>query len=455
MLVLYSHTLLFTCPDCTLPIAISLICNTQTHRVECRYCKTESELPGVTAEAHWVNEWIPDGQRPSDKWTPTNTGVCYFNERGDEMTTHGYPIKEDLIRFQARVLESVNVAVIATTLSGEIVYWNRFATELYGWEADEAIGKNIMHVVVPTNVMQSATDIMAVLSVGETWEGEFEVKRKDGTRFVALVVDSPIFDDAGKLIGIVGVSHPLSKGRLEMERDFLLRTAELQTANDKLHQLSARLLRLRDDEGRRIARELHDSVGQLIAATALNIQSLKTQSHKLDEAGVKAIAETEAIVAQLGQEVRSISYLMHPPKLDELGLASALQIYIEGYSLRSKVKVKLTIPPDFGRLAEDLETVCFRIVQECLTNVHVHSKSTTAAVIVRHEDGRVLVEVRDNGKGIPPERLSELNSGSSGVGLAGMRERVKELNGTLRIKSDGNGTSVTATLPLRSSTATA
>jgi PAS domain S-box-containing protein len=103
------------------------------------------------------------------------------------MTAHGYPIKEDLIRFHARLLESVNVAVIATTLSGEIVYWNRFATELYGWEADEAIGKNIVHVVVPTNEMQSAADVMAVLSVGETWEGEFEVKRKDGTRFVCLL----------------------------------------------------------------------------------------------------------------------------------------------------------------------------------------------------------------------------------------------------------------------------
>ena len=272
---------------------------------------------------------------------------------------------------------------------------------------------------------------------------------------MVLVVDSPIFDDAGNLIGIVGVSHLLSKLRLEMERNFLERTAELQTANEKLHHLSARLLRLRDDECRRITRELHDSVGQLIAATALNMQSIKAQSHKLDEAGVKAIAENEAMVAQLGQEVRSIAYLMHPPKLDELGLISALQIYIEGYSLRSKIKVKLTIPPDFGRLAEDLETACFRIVQECLTNIHRHSKSTVAAVIVSHGAGRVLVEVQDNGKGIPPERLSELKSGSSGVGLSGMRERLKELGGTLQIKSDGNGTSVTATLPLRRSAATA
>jgi signal transduction histidine kinase len=203
-------------------------------------------------------------------------------------------------------------------------------------------------ILVPTHEMHYAADIMAALSAGESWMGEFEVKRKDGAHFVALVTDSPIFDDTGSLVGIVGVSHALSKQQLEMERNFRERTAELQATNEKLHNLSARLLRLRDDERRRLARELHDSVGQLVVAIGMNIHKVKAQSHKLDAAGARAVAENQAMLEQIGKEVRTISHLLHPPLLDELGLVSALRMYVEGYSARSKIKVELAITSDFG-----------------------------------------------------------------------------------------------------------
>ncbi len=361
----------------------------------------------------------------------------------------------DALRFQGLLLEAMSTAVIASTLSGEIVYWNRFAVELYGWEAHEVLGKNIMDVVVPTRELQDAAEIMAAVRAGESWTGEFEVKRKDGSAFLAVVTDSPIIDEGGKLIGIVGTSRGLTKERIEMERSLRERAMELQATNEKLQGLSARLLRLRDDEQRRIARELHDSVGQLIAAIAMNIAKVRTQSHKLDEAGARAVAENQALVEQLGKEVRTISHLLHPPLLDELGLISALRMYVEGFSARSKIKVELTIAAELGRLSDDLEIACFRTAQECLTNIHRHSKSTIAAVSIREGEGRVVLEVRDNGQGIPRERLTELMApGSVGVGLAGMHERLKELGGKLEIKSDESGTSVTATLPLKRAAAT-
>jgi PAS domain S-box-containing protein len=362
---------------------------------------------------------------------------------------------EDQIRFHARMLSAVKMAIIATRPDGQIIYWNPFAEELYGWPAEEVLGHSILDITVPTGSEQAAAEIMAALNAGQSWTGEFVVKRKDGTPITASVSDSPIFDDDGRLIAIVGVSHDLTAlntARAELEHQVEERTAELKTANANLGDLSARLMLLRDEEARRIARDLHDSVGQLLAAIGINISVVKQQSHKLNAAGARAVSENQALVAEIDKEIRSLSYLLHPPLLDDLGLVTALQIYADGYSARSNIKVDLAIPPDFGRLSSDLEIGCFRIVQECLTNIHRHSKSATAAISIRHGDGRILVEVRDKGQGIAPARLSELtSSGGAGVGLSGMQERVKQLGGTLKVESSANGTAVFASLPLKHS----
>ena len=362
---------------------------------------------------------------------------------------------EDNLRLQAALLQAVKMAVVATRPDGEILYWNPFAEQLYGWTADEVLGRNIVEMMVPPSGMQSAAEIMSLLRKGESWSGEFTVKRKDGAYFTASVTDSPIFDQAGSLIGLVGVSHdltPVDQARVELERQVAQRTAELEAANQNLRDLSARLIQLRDEECRRIARDLHDSVGQLLAAIGMNIGVIKRQSHALDEAGARAVSENEILVAEISREIRTISHLLHPPLLDELGLVSALHSYVDGYSARSKIHVDLIIPPDFGRLTDDIEIACFRIVQECLTNIHRHSKSSAAAITMRHGDGRVLVEVSDGGIGMPRHRLAELtSSGGSGVGLAGMQERVRQLGGTLEIHSGAGGTTVMASLPLKQS----
>jgi len=239
----------------------------------------------------------------------------------------------------------------------------------------------------------------------------------------------------------------------ELERKVQQRTADLNRANENLGELSSRLQQMRDEERRQISRELHDSIGQLLAALAMNLAVVQRQADNLDSAGARAISENAAMVEQISREIRTISHLLHPPLLDAAGLASALRWYVDGFSERSQIKVELHIPELFRRLSEEMEIAIFRMVQECLTNIHRHSGGNSAAIRVREENHRIVVEVRDAGKGIPLEKQLELSSsGRIGVGFRGMRERVRQLGGTLEIRSDNAGTAVTATLPLAKST---
>jgi PAS domain S-box-containing protein len=212
-------------------------------------------------------------------------------------------------------------------------------------------------------------------------------------------------------------------------------------------EFAARLQSMQDEERRRLARELHDSVGQTLAALSMNIGIVQAQSHNLDSVAARAVSDNAGLVEQVTREIRTISHLLHPPLLDIAGLASALRWYVDGFSERSNIKVDVEIPSDFGRLPDELEIAIFRIVQECLTNIHRHSGSTKATIRLHQEGNRLTVQVQDSGKGISPEKQHELiELGRGGVGFAGMRERLRRLGGTLEIKSDGSGTMVSATL---------
>jgi signal transduction histidine kinase len=211
---------------------------------------------------------------------------------------------------------------------------------------------------------------------------------------------------------------------------------------------SGRLMQLRDEERRRRARDLHDSVGQLLAAISLNIAGVQSQSHKLDS----AVAENAALVKQITDEILTLSYLLHPPLLDEAGLATALQCYVDGFSQPRKIKIALEISAGFGRLSSEMEIAIFRTVQECLTNIHRHSGSSSAAIRIRLEDGRVLVTIRDRdtGKGIPPGTSASHQLGWGRRGLPRYARAVAHPGRvSLKIDSTGSGTLVTMTLPLQ------
>jgi signal transduction histidine kinase len=268
---------------------------------------------------------------------------------------------------------------------------------------------------------------------------------------LAFAVSSALIIVIGEFVRRNTAALKTAQGQLEEKVQ--QRTAELNDANHNLSELSARLLRLQDEERRRIARELHDSVGQTLAALSMNLSAVGSEIERLTKtAGL--VADSATLVTDMSTDIRTISYLLHPPLLDEAGLSSALTWYVKGFSERSKIEIDLDIPEDFGRLPRDLETAVFRIVQECLTNIHRHADSRVAKIRIAQRDGHIRVEVKDQGKGIPVHKRTEIISsatGTPGVGIRGMRERLRQLGGTLELHSDGEGkgTLVAALLPVQ------
>jgi signal transduction histidine kinase len=225
--------------------------------------------------------------------------------------------------------------------------------------------------------------------------------------------------------------------------------ADLHRKTRQLEALNARMTTLQDEERRRIARELHDSVGQLLAAVSMNSALVAAEFHKLSPEAVRRLAENGVMIEQATKEIRTISHLLHPPLLDEAGLASALRCYVAGFSERSRIVTKLDMPATLAGLSKDAELSIFRVVQECLTNIHRHAGSPTAEIRITQQETCLRVEIEDAGKGISPEKEPVLElSAYTGVGLRGMRERLRPLGGTLHIHSTGHGTQVTAILPV-------
>jgi len=243
----------------------------------------------------------------------------------------------------------------------------------------------------------------------------------------------------------------LQKAKIELEERVLTRTRELEEriagqerAEDAVRGLSQRLLQTQDEQRRRIARELHDSTGQSLAVLIINLANLSKKAGSLSTELSRQIDEITEVARTVSNELRTTSYLLHPPLLDEMGLRAGLRWYIEGFKERSNIEVSLDMNENL-RFPQDLEMMIFRVVQECLTNIHRHSESATAAISLSNSGGKLTLQICDEGKGIPPDKLA----GAAGVGLRGMRERVNGFGGELAILSDRKGTLVRAVIPLR------
>ena len=237
---------------------------------------------------------------------------------------------------------------------------------------------------------------------------------------------------------------------LETNQALEVEIEERRRAAQSLSSLSGQLLRVQDEERRRIARELHDSVGQTMVAVLRNLNQLEESVARLEPNARDELSEAVGWVSQCTRELRTISYLLHPPLLDELGLASALRAYAEGFAKRGDVSIQLDIPNQIDSLPKDSELALFRVVQEALSNIHRHSKSPRARIKIVRAPGELTLDVEDDGVGMPadPWLDDSATSPSLGVGIAGMRERMKQLGGRLEIHSNGKGTVVRAILPL-------
>jgi PAS domain S-box-containing protein len=337
----------------------------------------------------------------------------------------------------SELLQLAHDAIIVRDVDSTILFWNRGAQETYGWSAAEACG-NVSHQFLRTEFPEPVDQLSEKLFTVGSWEGELVHWTREGKRIVVASRQVLQRDPQGRTIGI-----------LEINRDITLR----KEAEEALRNLSARLLQLQDEERRRIARELHDSTGQSLAALVIHLSAVSAKIADVDPAAADLLREAILLSQKASDETRTLSYLLYPPTLDYAGLQSALEWYIEGFTQRSKVKVDLKLSLGPSRLAEIVERTLFRIVQESLTNIFRHSESDTASVQIEARSGIVRLEVADNGKGIPEAILATLNSsgGQLGVGIRGMRERVRQLGGWLQIKSQPNGTTIIVTLSIKES----
>jgi PAS domain S-box-containing protein len=366
--------------------------------------------------------------------------------------------RESRLAEQAGLLDLSFNAVIVQDAQERVTYWNKGAEHLYGWRNEEALGRRTSELLL-TKFPEAREAIDARLKEGERWEGELLHTRKDGRQVTVLsrwVLSHDPNDQSPRIMeintditGRVKAEAELRRVVQDLERTAVSRTRDLEKRNDQLKELSGRLLRAQDDERRRVARELHDGIGQLLSAMNMNTTQLAAEGDKLSPAATRAIEENAALIEQATNDIRTMSHLLHPPLLDEVGLESALKWYVEGFGRRSKIAISLRLDGDMARLPRDAELCFFRIVQEALTNIHRHSGSSTAAIQLYTSGKEAVLEIRDSGKGISGLTQSELLEGSSsGVGLRGMLARMRQLGGNLQIKSDASGTLVSARIPL-------
>lgn len=307
-----------------------------------------------------------------------------------------------------------------------------------------------MEYLHPDDKEQSLAEWMGCVRSGETYESEYRILGRQGQYrwFRARAV--PLRDPNGSIVKWYGTCSDIHDSKLleqsirdsaiELERMVDVRTAELR-------RLSSRLMTLQDEERRRIAREIHDGLGQELAAAKMIMDGIlsKDSSPSVQQAA----ADASQLVDRAIRQVRTISHLLHPPLLDEVGLGSALRWYLEGLSERSGIEIHLEIdPPDLGRLKPELETAIFRIIQEALTNMFRHSGARNGRVSLTESERDIVVRVRDDGKGIE-EQVIQLRPESVGVGIGGMRQRVNELGGSLRLANANPGTIVEVVIPSR------
>jgi PAS domain S-box-containing protein len=356
--------------------------------------------------------------------------------------------------------------MVIGTFDGRLKYINPGLRKRLGYSEDEVrSGKVRWDRLTPPEYAKADADAVKQLQAKGSCEVYEKVYvAKDG-RPVPILIGASVIDTPeghAEVAAFVTDLTPLKKAEAalrqandELEGKVAERTAalEAEVAERKrmemsLRELTGRVLNLRDEERRHMARELHDNAGQTLVALTMKLGAIKAASAHAPGPIRTLASEAKEFSDALSTEIRTLSYLLHPPLLDEAGLESALRWYVEGFTERSRIRVELELPKEMERLPREIELALFRVVQESLTNVHRHSASPTAKISLTRLEDRVRVEISDRGKGIPEEKQRNLTAAKAGVGVRGMQERVRQFGGTMEIVSSGEGTTVVVWLPL-------
>lgn len=379
-----------------------------------------------------------------------------FTSDADEVFhyLHGLNEKSD-------ILNLLPLAAYAVRADGLVIWYNARAAELWGrkpvvGDTDERFcGAHTLYRPDGSHMAHCDTPVALALTTGiSVHEEEVIIERPDGSRVPVSVHIDPIRNPTdGRIIGVVNFFRDLTERKQqEAEHEHLLqeaqtRSTELQEARQELESkierrtialrhLSTKLMRVQDEERRRIARELHDSVGQYLVGISMSLAQLEKGN-----ASTEALSECRQLVDRCITETRTLSYLLHPPLLDEVGFSSAATNYVQEFARRSGIQIDIFVDLPY-RLSADTEVLLFRVLQESLTNIHRHSGSNRAQVRAGIDGEAVYLEIRDYGHGIPQEVVeSHATSGNGvGVGLAGIRERLREVDGKLDLSSGTDGT---------------
>jgi PAS domain S-box-containing protein len=378
-------------------------------------------------------------------------------------------LRESEERFRA-IVETTPECVKLVAIDGTLLHMNPPGLKMVGADcAEMVIGKNVYDIIAAHDRDRFRAFNEAVCR-GTRGSLEFDIVALDGTERHMETHAAPLRMTDGSVVQLavtrditerMQVQKQLqqSEERLrslanDLEIQVRSRTQELEQRNqeilqqsEQLRELSNRLLQIQDDERRHIARELHDSAGQIITALGMSLASMTQHAAKNPMLG-KTIDDAQNLIQQLSKEIRTTSYLLHPPLLDESGLSEAIRWYLQGLEERSDLVVNLDIDEGFGRLPSEIELAVFRIVQECFTNIHRHSGSKTASLRLSRHAEAVALEIQDEGTGMPAEKLNGIHAQRSGVGIAGMRERVRHFKGVINIRSNDGGTKISVTLPV-------
>jgi PAS domain S-box-containing protein len=350
-------------------------------------------------------------------------------------------LREDRLHLYADIIARSAEAIRILDLNGNIIEQNAAHRLLFNIPDEHLLGKSSAVIFGD----EQLRDISESIQDGRTFSAGLAVIGPGHSRIIDVAV-FPVHDESGTVVCYVSLNRDVTESR--RNHDELETRVEARTS--QLRQLSARILSAQDQERRRIARDLHDSVGQYLAAIQMNLGALRNSAPLSQQHKTRIIDSIELVELSLS-EIRTISYLLHPPLLDETGLHSALLSYIEGFSKRSGIQVDVEIPDDLPRLSADVETTIFRVIQQSLGNIHRHSGSRVAQICIEEFPNSITVQIHDRGRGISPERMSEFSSGNqlAGVGIAGMRERIRDLRGHFDIRSGAEGTTVEISVPIQ------